>query len=330
VAALAALAAPVAACFPVTIDEQRVFFPPPRPQKAQSLEDLDRLWLANARATNWATPLEILTPRAGAVRLVPRDPAARFVPFEVVHGFTGAGAQRLAFSHFTALARDGSGSTGAQLAGARRPLLVVTCGGNATDRYTSGVSYAQKALAWGDVLSFDYPGYGDSAGAPSTASFEAATELVRTLAQDKAAGRPILFWGHSLGGFVCTRLAAATPGTVGLIIETSARRAEDVARAWTPGWARLVARPSIAPGLASYDNATEAARATVPVLVLGAAQDDTLPVELAQGLAQALEAEGVPVTYHEFPDAEHWNVPNQPGFADVVGRFIASLPVPPP
>ena len=44
-----------------------------------------------------------------------------------------------------------------------RPL-VVHCGGNASDRYESAALYAQKIISTADVLMFDYPGYGESAG----------------------------------------------------------------------------------------------------------------------------------------------------------------------
>jgi len=86
------------------------------------------------------------------------------VGVRVRHGFIGDGAARIAYTLAEAGPRD-------------RPLFV-HCGGNASDRYRAGVIYASKVLHWGDVLLFDYPGYGDSAGVANLASFTAMLDRV--------------------------------------------------------------------------------------------------------------------------------------------------------
>lgn len=324
IAALAAvLALPLAGCIPITINESSVFFPPQREgAKATDPVTLTDKWLAHANATNFATPQTVSRPAPDTVRIAPVDASARFIGMDARHFLAGPEGQRIAFT----LSVPVAGAAGADkvVSGAVRPLIV-TCGGNATDRYNAGVSYAQKALRWGDVLHFDYPGYGDSQGTPSAEGFESGTDVVRAEVARVAAGRPVIYWGHSLGGFVCTDLATGTPGLAGIIIETSARNATEVARSWTPFWARPIARVRVAESLAGYDNAATAAVTGVPVLVLGAGQDDTLPVELSRSLADALRGLGAPVTYAEFPEAQHWNVPRQPAFTTTLDPFFQSL-----
>jgi pimeloyl-ACP methyl ester carboxylesterase len=298
------------------ISEEVAFLPQPRATKATTQEGLHDLWFANAQATNWKTPMWVTSPRQGLTRLTPKDPAtATFIAQDSSHGFFSAGEAVLTYT-LTVRANTPVDPN--------RPLIVM-CGGNAMDRYSAGVSYAQKGLPWGDVLLFDYPGYGDSTGKPSAQALEAAINAVIDKARGVAQGRPIVYWGHSLGGFVCGRLASQTPETAALIYETTARSAKEVVRQWTPSWMRAIVFPKISPSLASYDNAASVGQRRFPVLVLGATQDDTLPVPLARSLAKALKGQGAIVTYHEFPQALHWNVPTQPEFRSVASAFFETL-----
>ncbi|MDX2234304.1 MAG: alpha/beta fold hydrolase [Hyphomonadaceae bacterium] len=270
----------------VAIDEATVFAPPERESPAASEAELSARWLS-------------------ATSDRPLDAA-------VSHGFVGAGETRIAYSIFRRPANEA------------RPLIV-HCGGNAADRYNSGVGYAGKGLRFGDVLLFDYPGYGDSPGAPTAAALEAASRNVAALAASTAQGRPIVLWGHSLGGFICGVLAQDLPEASGLIFETSARNAGDVAASWTPWYADPLISVRIAEGLARYDNAAAARAFGKPVLVLGAARDDTLPVRLSRALAKAIEMQGGTVTYVEFPDANHRTVPQAPGFDAAVAAYLKTL-----
>jgi alpha-beta hydrolase superfamily lysophospholipase len=299
------------------VSEEVAFQPQPRPQKAQTEQELGALFLANSKATNWKRPTQITEPGPGVTRLVSSDPDATFTPQDARHGFVQSKTDRIAWTLFTRVGKERD---------ARRPFIVM-CTGNAMDRYSAGVSYAQKGLPWGDVLLFDYPGYGDSTGKPQPATLENASDAIMAKARTLAGGRPLILWGHSLGGFVCGKMASKMPEARGLVLETTARRAKDVVRAWTPSWARPFIIPKISPSLAAYDNSTTVAgrKQRVPVLVLGAGQDATLPVELARDLAADLKQRGAVVTYREFPQALHWNVPKQPEFRSVMTNFFKSV-----
>ena len=317
---LVVVASLLSGCINLTIDEETAFAPPQQrfDGPAQSVEQLNDRW-AQRYAEAQGQGLVTLEPR-GDFTLMTWEQGQRAhgsVPMQqrlVRHGLTETTSGSIAWSLFTV----------PEAAGAARPLIV-HCAGNAGDRYNSASAYSNKALPYGDVLTFDYPGYADSAGTPSAASMEAASAAVVALAQDMAQGRDIVFWGHSLGGFVCARLAADTPGTDGLILETTARNADQVADAWTPWYARALVRIDVAPSLAGYDSAADAARFGGPVLVLGASEDDTLPVRLARTLAADLTALGAPVTYVEFDGAGHINVPSHPDFDEVLVPFFASI-----
>lgn len=269
----------------VRIDEANVFRPQAHAPPAETIEELARWPLAELRAS-----------AADA---------------EATHGFLGAGEDRVAY---TLVRRPGTA----------RPLIVY-CGGNSGDRFHSGVYYALKALLYGDVLLFDYPGYGDSPGAPTASRIAAITPALAALATEQAEDRPLVLWGQSLGGFICSIIAEQTPEADAVVLEASARRAIDVARAWRPWYLAPFVRLSIAENLRAYDTATRLAAFDGPILVLGARRDDTLPVGLARDLAAALRAEGRRVTYAEFPRASHLDISRQPEFPAVAQSFFASV-----
>ena len=267
------------------IDEQAVFRPQAHAAPAQTVEDLSR----------W--------PEA--------DLHADFADARVRHGFIGEGDTRIAYTLVTR-------------AGAHRPLIV-HCGGNAADRYNSGVGYTRKGLPYGDVLLFDYPGYGDSPDVPNAATITDMARRVSAFAAELAGERALVFWGHSLGGFVCGRMAGATPSADGVVLEATARRVSEVAAAWTPWYAGPFVNIAIADSLASYDTAHALGDFAGPVLVLGARRDRSLPVRLSRSLAAALEAEGAAVAYIEFANARHNEISRQPEFAPAVSAYFERL-----
>jgi len=221
------------------------------------------------------------------------------VGVRVRHGFIGDGAARIAYTLAEAGPRD-------------RPLFV-HCGGNASDRYRAGVIYASKVLHWGDVLLFDYPGYGDSAGVANLASFTAMLDRVGALASAQANGRPLIFWGHSLGGMVCAGIAGRTPAAGAMIFEASARNAAG---------ARVDDR------LARFDSIEALRPMQGPVLILAGARDRTLPVRLNRAFAAAARDSRPGVDYVEFSDAGHTDIPLAQGFEAAITAFVAKVRAP--
>lgn len=237
-----------------------------------------------------------------------------FVKTDLTHDVLNYGTEQLAITHV-------------ERAGAARPL-VVHCGGNASDRYESGTLYAQKMISFADVLIFDYPGYGDSTGKADANSLRAANEaLADYINADLATRRPLILWGHSLGGFVCADLAGRLNTVDGIILETTATNAEDVTKAVIPWYLKLFIRARVSKSLSDYDMVDTLGTATEPILILGAAKDKTLPVELSRKLSERLIAAARDVTYVEFPDANHLSVPTQPNFLRTVKNFAQGLSI---
>jgi len=206
-----------------------------------------------------------------------------------------------------------------------RPL-VVHCGGNASDRYESGSLYAQKIIPFADVLMFDYPGYGESSGRADAQSLRDANRMIADYVKTDLAGRrPLILWGHSLGGFVCADMVQHFSGVDGIILETTATNAQDVSEAVVPWYAKIFVRPQVAESLSAYDMVETLREVDTPILILGAAKDKTLPVELSRKLAEGLSSAGRDVTYIEFPDGNHISVPTQTNYRSVVEGFMTRL-----
>ena len=235
-----------------------------------------------------------------------------FVKSSIKHDVLKTGAERLAIS---LIEREGLS----------RPL-VVHCGGNASDRYESGVLYAQKIISVADVLIFDYPGYGDSSGQANDVSLrEANKTIARYVERELVDRRPLILWGHSLGGFVCTDMMQYFSNVDGIVLEASATNASDVSQAVIPWYAKLFIRPRVSETLGAYDLVETLKTTDVPILVLGAAKDKTLPVKLSRKLADGLISGEADVTYIEFSNANHISIPTQDEFQASIELFLASL-----
>jgi pimeloyl-ACP methyl ester carboxylesterase len=296
--------AALVACTEVNVDESRVFAPVEfdKALAAQTGEVIDgEKGFASADAWNatWAK-------RVASLRLA--EPVLAFAPATIEHGVTPSGIA------WSLVSRPSEG----------RPL-VVRCGGNASTRQMTGFTYTAAAIDHGDVLLFDYPGSGETGGEVSTPRFVGMSGDLVALIRAKAGSRKLVLWGHSLGGFVCSDLARQMPETKAVILETTARNAAETAKAWTPWYAGPFVRIKIGPGIDAYDNATALKDFKGPILVFGATQDKTLPVQLARSLNKALKEEGLDVTYVEFPDGGHSTSAHEPGFREAVDRVFAKI-----
>ena len=237
-----------------------------------------------------------------------------FAKSSVRHDVLAAGEERLAI---TLIEREG----------ASRPL-VVHCGGNASDRYESGTLYAQKIISQADVLIFDYPGYGESTGRASADSLRQANQtLARYVTSELGTRRPLILWGHSLGGFVCTDMVQYIEAVDGIVLEATARNAQDVSKAVMPWYAKLFISPRVSDSLGAYDLVESLKSFDAPILVLGAEKDKTLPVALSRKLAKGLSEVGANVTYVEFPDANHISIPTQSAYPSMIATYISGLSI---
>ena len=195
-------------------------------------------------------------------------------------------------------------------ADAARPLILF-CGGNMFRRAASGGSRADILAPFGDALMFDYPGYGDTAGLDTFANFRAVGEVVADEArrQADAEGRRLIVWGHSLGGIVCSEMAARTRADI-LVLETTTPGARATVEQQV-GLMRPFVRVTLAPALETVDIPAALNGYPGKVVVLEAGKDDALPPALSRRLARALEAQGNQVDRIVFPAAGHNDVGDQ-------------------
>jgi pimeloyl-ACP methyl ester carboxylesterase len=158
--------------------------------------------------------------------------------------------------------------------------VVVSFGGNGED-LRSGVAWAVRWAAYGQhAVAVEFPGYGDSDGAPGKAAFFAAAEAAVRRARELAPGLPVTAAGSSLGSFCAVHLAAA--GHVDRLIlrapPVSIAQAGRERYPWLPiGWFLRH----------DFDNLGLAGRVRVPVLILHGDQDRIVPLRHGEQLGAA-------------------------------------------
>ena len=214
------------------------------------------------------------------------------------------------------------GMTRVRATEAPRPLILF-CGGNLFRRSTGGAGAARDLSPFGDVLMFDYPGYGETGGTADFAGFDAVGRAVAHEARTRAdaEGRPLIAWGHSLGGVVCAAIANEVDAEA-LVLETTtptARAAIDE----MVGLARPLVRVNMAPALAAVDVPGSLDGYQGRILVLEAGKDKTLPPALSRRLARDLRARGHDVRTLVFLEAGHNNVGEQPDYQARVAAALA-------
>lgn len=204
--------------------------------------------------------------------------------------------------------------------------LIVYCGGNSFDAPSHGDLAIWKLAAHGDALIWDYPGYGDSGGAPSVSSFQQAAAALadRVAGFRRNEGQSVVFWGHSLGGFVCAEMAARA-GATAIVFETSAPSTRAAARYMLPPIVRAFVRVRLASTIAAFDIPQTLEGTRIPALVLAGRRDRILPPIMSEELAAALRANGHDVAFHEFPDANHFHIGFQPEYETVVADALGRL-----
>jgi len=202
--------------------------------------------------------------------------------------------------------------------GSANAPLILYCGGNLFRRGAQGAGVATDLAQFGDVLMFDYPGYGETPGRADFASFRAAGEAVAATARAQAdrEGRKLIAWGHSLGGPVCAEAGRAVRADA-IVLETTTPTARAAVDEMIGLWRPLV-RVRLAPALKTVDVPATLDGYGGKVLVLEAGRDRTLPPALSWELARSLQARGVAVERLSFPNASHDDIARQPDFVDRV------------
>jgi pimeloyl-ACP methyl ester carboxylesterase len=278
------------------------YFFAPRPIARQATDPAEMRLAGQEKITN---PAQLDPQLARIPNLKGRLPAT------VTHEFVEIAGQRIAVTRVKAANASNS-----------EPLIAY-CAGQAGGRYHPlSYIYAAKLLIWGEAIIFDYPGYGDSTGEPTLenmAAFEkAAPAWLDTLAQN----RPLVLWGHSLGGMICAQIAQGSREADAIVLETTAPNAADLAETRKPWFAPVTL--NLKDGLL-YDVPAALAGFRGKIVVVGGGKDTVIPVRLARSLAEQLKAAGLDMTYLEYASASHQTATMNSGFARDAGPIFAGV-----
>ena len=293
----------LAGCISWSVDESWFFKPVSRSQKATTVADL------KLDAEERLTRRGPFSADFGGI--FPNFPDR--IPARISHDFADLGGERIAITRV------------AGFNGSDDEPLIVHCGGETGDRRSHGTVYAGKILPWGEALLMDYPGYGDSGGQPTISAMLQFQSGVAAYIDGLASDRPLILWGHSLGGPVCASIANQSKQVDAVILETSAPNFSEVMDARKPWFTPPTLQLELTEGLKGYDVATALGEFSGPIMVLGAGRDEVFPVALARSLAAKLQQQGLAVTYLEYAAADHMNAALNGYFVRDAAGFFANV-----
>ncbi|WP_313412929.1 alpha/beta hydrolase [Brevundimonas sp.] len=199
-------------------------------------------------------------------------------------------------------AAGGIGATRVRAGAANTPLILY-CGGNTFRRSAGGGAAARKLSPLGDVLMFDYPGYGDTVGTADIAHFRAVTEVMarqaRALAD--AESRPLIAWGWKPGETRCWHPGSAECWRKVFPREAWTSNASSFRTPVTPTWASRLISQAASQRPSPFAPPTR----LPPVLVLQCDMDPKTPYASALAHARRLADVGV-VRFVRIEGAPHF------------------------
>jgi hypothetical protein len=215
-------------------------------------------------------------------------------------------------------AADGTALHGFYFAQPKPRAVVLFCHGNAGNvTVWSDEAQQMRAAAKVSVLTFDYRGYGRSAGSPSEAGVLADARAARAWLAKRSgiAERDVVIAGLSLGGGVAVDLAALD-GARGLILQNTFTSLPDVAARHFPivpvQWLMRNRFNSLAK-IANYHG---------PLLQSHAGNDEIVPLPLGEKLFAAANP---PKQFIKLPGATH-NEPPPGSYYVELAKWIDALP----
>ena len=224
------------------------------------------------------------------------------------------------------IAADGRsiGITYARHPGSQATILF--CGGDAFHRSIEGGEALQALAVDADVVLFDYPGYGDTTGAPSTEAIldtaTAAYDYVFGL--ESTAAKKRVLYGFSLGGMVAAHLAQDRRAD-GLVLESTPPSVRGWAQSRIPIAFRPMVKLRIEPQLAAIDSVAALEHFRGKVLLLASRSDEMVPAKLSFDLEQRLREAHRDIRLVEFPGRRHGNINRSPAFPATLRNFLEQV-----
>lgn len=193
-------------------------------------------------------------------------------------------------------------------------LHFLFCGGNAEAPGHPDSQPIKTLRKYGDILTFDYRGFGDSEGKSSEAGLYQDTRAAYAHAQSSYNWKPerVVIVGYSMGGAPAIKLTTDLlkkdrPETLkdagppaGLILQapfTNIQQMGAVVHPWIPkpDWFALM----------HFDNLKRAPNLTLPVLHYHGVDDKVIPFQLAKQLSKAMPEDP---TFIELPNTGHLTI----------------------
>lgn len=144
-----------------------------------------------------------------------------------------------------------------------------------------------RALTRPPVNAFlwDYRGYGRSDGEPGVAAFrqDALTIYDHLVAERGVPPERLVVWGHSLGSFLATHVAAER-SVAGLVLENPATNVDDWVDHLIPWYVRLFLGVEVDPALREENNLNRLRGLSVPLLVVAGGADNVTDPAMARQL----------------------------------------------
>lgn len=212
---------------------------------------------------------------------------------------------------------------------AHRPgngALILFCGGNVFHRSIEGGAALESLVLDADVVLFDYPGYGDTAG-PQTMERIFRTALAvydYAFSREVMVDRKRVVYGFSLGGFLAPYLARERR-VDGLVLEATAPNVPSWVASQVPWFAKPFVRVDISQDLVAIDGVEALRNYTGRVLLLAGGKDREAPAALTKQIEKRLKEAGRAVRYVEFPTAGHGEIHSLPEFQSTLASFLAEL-----
>lgn len=200
----------------------------------------------------------------------------------------------------------------------KKPLIVF-CGGRSFREENSGADIAEPLSAFGDLITYDYPGFGTSGGAGTRAEFAAAESVMAAKVQALMTNRSgkVIFWGHSLGGGICASLAAHTKIKSTLVLATTFASYDDFKANLLGPLAGLITL-KVPDDVIAYNAPVLLKEYPGEIFVITLTKDETIPYKVEQRLGERLTAAGRKVRVITIDATGHSIVHSLPQFRGVM------------
>jgi len=172
-----------------------------------------------------------------------------------------------------------------------------------------------------NALLWDYRGYGRSDGTPGVNELrdDALAVYDSLVARPEVDPDRLLVWGHSLGSFLATHVAAERE-VAGVVLENPATNVDDWVGHLIPWYVRLFLGVDVDPVLRGESNLERVEDLSVPLLVVAGAEDNVTNPEMARELHDVAGSEQKQLIVVE--DGSHNGLYDEPGVQEAYRTLV--------